>query len=562
MRIVIRHLRSWALGLAACIVIAVGALTASVTIATLTPAHAQVSAEFQSALEPYGSWQPHPRFGEVWVPYDLPSGWRPYTYGRWVYTEEWGWYWVSDEEEADWGWVAFHYGRWAHDQRLGWFWVPGDEWGPAWVDWRRGDDYVGWAALPPDEVAYEYNNNPAYWIFLPPRYLVAPRVRTYFLPPQRTVVVFRRTVIVNRTVRLEHRDHRGRFAVNPGIAPGIVAAASRRPIQAFRVQPRVLASTQGVAGAVQVRPQDLNRTGQRHQRGQPRPGGPSQLQATVQPTQAVVQPVARVPQPQALRNDERGRLGPTPPRAAQGATVAPPPPPKSSPAPQQNGAPRQPGGPTPPPGPGAQTPRPTPPVTTSPPATSPQTPPTAPAVTTPPQQLQRRDASPPPGPSGPPPQQPTIVRPIPPQSAPQSAPQPPPQQQLRGPPPPSGGPPPTQPTIVRPIPPQATPPSSPPQPPQQQLRGPPPPSPGPSPQEQRRLQPPPPPQPQQVQPPPQPRQMQPPPQPRQVQPPPQPPRQVQPPPQQRPVQPPPAAQPQQQKRPPPKPGEKPAEQPK
>jgi hypothetical protein len=499
-----------AVAVIACVAIAVGALSASVTIAALAPAHAQVSAEFQSALEPYGSWQLHPRFGEVWVPYDLPPGWRPYTYGRWVYTEEWGWYWVSDEEEADWGWVAFHYGRWAHDRRLGWFWVPGDEWGPAWVDWRRGDDYVGWAPLPPDEAIYEYGNDPAYWIFLPPRYLVAPRVRTYFLPPQRTVVVFRRTVIVNRTVRLEHRDHRRRFAVNPGIAPGIVAAASRRPVQTFQVQPRVLASTQGVAGAVQVRPQDLNRTGQRHQRGQPRPGGPSQLQATVQPTQAVVQPVARVPQPQALRSDERGRLGPNPPRAAQGATVAPPPPPKSSPAPQPNGAPRQPGGPTPPGGPAVQTPRPTPPVTAQPPATPPQTTPpptTPPAVTTPPQPLQRRDVSPPPGPSGPPPQQPAIVRPVPPQGTP-----------------------------------------------------PPPPQPQPPPQERRLQQPPP--QPRQVQPPPQPRQVQPPPQPRQMQPPPQPPRQVQPPPQQRPVQPPPAAQPQQQKRPPPKPGEKPAEQPK
>ena len=68
MRTVIRHLRSLALALAACTVIAIGALTASVMIAALTPAHAQVSAEFQSALEPYGSWQPHPRFGEVWVP--------------------------------------------------------------------------------------------------------------------------------------------------------------------------------------------------------------------------------------------------------------------------------------------------------------------------------------------------------------------------------------------------------------------------------------------------------------------------------------------------------------
>ena len=68
MRTVIRHLRCLALAVIACIAIAAGALSASVTIATLTPAHAQVSAEFQSALEPYGSWQPHPRFGEVWVP--------------------------------------------------------------------------------------------------------------------------------------------------------------------------------------------------------------------------------------------------------------------------------------------------------------------------------------------------------------------------------------------------------------------------------------------------------------------------------------------------------------
>jgi len=548
MSTVIRHLRSLALSVIAGIAIAACALSASMTIAAFTPVHAQVSAEFQSALEPYGSWQLHPRFGEVWVPYDLPPGWRPYTYGRWVYTDEWGWYWVSDDEEADWGWVTFHYGRWARDRRLGWFWVPGDEWGPAWVDWRQGDDYVGWAPLPPDEVIYEYDSDPTYWIFLPPRYLVAPRVRMYFLPPQRTVVVFRRTVIVNRTVRLEHRDHRGRFAVNPGIAPGIVAAAARRPVQTFHVQPRVLTSTQGVAGAVQVRPQDLiNRTGQRYQRGGPRPGGPSPMQATVQPTQTVVQPVTRVPQPQALRNDERGRLGPTPPRAAQGATIAPVPAPKSSPAPQPNGAPRPPNGSTPPGGPAVQTPRTTPPVTTSPSATTPQVttpremppPATAPTVTSPPQQPQQRDVSPPPGPGGPPLQQPTIVRPIAPQATPPSPPPPQPQPQLRGPQPPSGGPPQQQPTIVRPIPPQSAPLSTP----------------QPPPQERRFQPPPPPPQPQhQVQPPPQPKPMQPPPQPQQhVQPPP---KQPQP----APVAPrPPAPQP---KGPPPKPGEKPPEPPK
>ncbi len=242
------YFRRLALPVLAAVSIAIGALSVSISAATFSPAQAQVSAEFQAALEAYGEWQPHPRFGEVWVPYDLPPDWRPYTYGRWVYTDDWGWYWVSDDEEADWGWVTFHYGRWAHDQRLGWFWVPGDEWGPAWVDWRRGDDFVGWAPLPPDDVIAEYDSEPAYWIFVQPRYLIAPRVRTYFLPPQRSFAVFRRTVIVNRTVRIEHRDRRGRIAVNPGIAPGIIAAATHQPVHTFRVQPRVVAGTQGRRG--------------------------------------------------------------------------------------------------------------------------------------------------------------------------------------------------------------------------------------------------------------------------------------------------------------------------
>jgi len=496
-----------------------------VTVSSPTRAFAQVSAEFQSALEPYGFWQQHPRFGAVWVPFDLPPGWRPYTYGRWVYTDDWGWYWASDPDEADWGWIVFHYGRWAHDRQLGWFWIPGDEWGPAWVDWRRGDDYVGWAPLPPDEVVYAYDNDPAYWVFVQPRYMVAPRIYTYVLPPQRSVLVLRRTVIVNRTMRIEHRDRGGRIAVNPGIAPGIVAAAARQPVRTFNVQPRVVAGTQGVTGAVQVRPQDLPAAGQRGRRGQPRPGGPSPVQATLQPTQTVVQPVGRVPQAQPLGRDERGRMGPTPPRAAQGAVVAPP---ASAPSGQPSGLQRVP----------------TPPAT--PPSSSPVTNPPPPAQPRPERREENlRGGGPPPQvQQGSPPQQPNIVRPVAPQAAPPAPPPPQPQ----------------QPNIVRPIPPQATPPAPPPPPQQRQLQPPPPPP------QQQRLQPPPPPPPQQRQvqpPPPPPRQVQPPP-PRQVPPPP--------PPQQRQIQPPPpaAARPQQPpagqapppRRPPPKPGEKPPEQPK
>lgn len=59
---------------------------------------------------------------------------------------EYGWTWVSD---WDWGWAPFHFGRWAVMTGLGWGWVPGTQWGPAWVSWRAGGGFVGWAALPP-----------------------------------------------------------------------------------------------------------------------------------------------------------------------------------------------------------------------------------------------------------------------------------------------------------------------------------------------------------------------------------------------------------------------------
>ena len=134
------HLRRLALAVFAAGAVTLASLSASLVTGALTPAVAQMSEEFQYALEPYGEWRPHPRFGEIWVPARVPPDWRPYQYGHWVYTDDWGWYWVSDEQEADWGWVTFHYGRWAFEPPYGWFWVPGDEWAPA------------WGALPPDAV--------------------------------------------------------------------------------------------------------------------------------------------------------------------------------------------------------------------------------------------------------------------------------------------------------------------------------------------------------------------------------------------------------------------------
>ena len=209
----------------------------------VTPAHAQasVSVEFRTALQDHGRWQRHSRWGDVWVPGNLARDWRPYTNGRWVYTDDWGWYWVEADPEASWGWVTNHYGRWVYDDE--WCWVPGDEWGPAWVEWRRSNnnDVVGWAALAPDDVVAEYRESPRYWVFVRSRDFVAPRIASVIVTEREYPVFFRETVVVNRTVVI--RDRGPRFAVNPGIPAAYIAASVGRPLRSFEVQPRVLAGT-------------------------------------------------------------------------------------------------------------------------------------------------------------------------------------------------------------------------------------------------------------------------------------------------------------------------------
>lgn len=131
------------------------ATTSAVATSTTAPAPAdggyQVDASFQTfyqALAPYGAWEALPGYGYVWQPAAgvQDAAWRPYTLGHWADTDE-GWMWMSDEP---FGWIAYHYGRWMRTHTLGWVWTPGDQWAPAWVSWRYGNDFVGWAPLPPE----------------------------------------------------------------------------------------------------------------------------------------------------------------------------------------------------------------------------------------------------------------------------------------------------------------------------------------------------------------------------------------------------------------------------
>ena len=111
---------------------------------------------FFPALKPYGQWVRNTDYNYVWVPTNVDRDWTPYTHGHWVYTDQYGWYFESDEPFA---WAVYHYGRWGYEPALGWYWVPGTRWAPAWVAWRRGDHHVGWAPLPPEDHGYAVNVN-------------------------------------------------------------------------------------------------------------------------------------------------------------------------------------------------------------------------------------------------------------------------------------------------------------------------------------------------------------------------------------------------------------------
>jgi len=100
---------------------------------------------FYHRLRPYGEWIQLSPYGSVWRPLHIEKSWRPYTVGRWVFTD-FGWTWVSNEP---WAWACYHYGRWFFDDFYGWLWYPDLLWAPAWVAWRFSPGYIGWAPLPP-----------------------------------------------------------------------------------------------------------------------------------------------------------------------------------------------------------------------------------------------------------------------------------------------------------------------------------------------------------------------------------------------------------------------------
>ncbi|MBC7365095.1 MAG: hypothetical protein H5U07_11255 [Candidatus Aminicenantes bacterium] len=185
-------------------------------------------------LSGHGYWVRYRHYGYVWVPRRVPRHWRPYTYGRWVWTE-YGWTWFS---YFDWGWLPFHYGRWGWDVRLGWFWVPDTIWAPAWVIWRAGDIYVGWAPLPPEVefvIGYGFRWRIRelphhYWVFIEVRRFGENRLLDWVIPPERNITIINFTVVRDRISFKENK------IINDALKPEEIERWGRKPVTRVKLQ--------------------------------------------------------------------------------------------------------------------------------------------------------------------------------------------------------------------------------------------------------------------------------------------------------------------------------------
>lgn len=223
-------------------------LLAAAVLAFLFPAVRQAEAAdisidfFYDNIGDGGNWVDVADYGYCWQPTVAVSNrsWRPYTDGYWAFTDV-GWTWVSYE---DFGWATYHYGRWVRLRGRGWIWVPGRDWAPAWVSWRTGGDYVGWAPLPPrggGDVFYDYRPitaqvdvdfdiGPSSYNFIDVRYVGEPVLR------ERIFAADQNITYITRTVNVTNITYRDNQVYSYGPDYNTLNRYSTRPIQRLSLQ--------------------------------------------------------------------------------------------------------------------------------------------------------------------------------------------------------------------------------------------------------------------------------------------------------------------------------------
>jgi hypothetical protein len=188
---------------------------------------------FYDELSPFGEWVNYPNWGFVWIP-DAGSDFVPYsTDGHWILTD-YGWTWASD---YSWGWAPFHYGRWDFDHYYGWFWIPGNEWGPAWVSWRRAEGYYGWEPMEPGislsaSFGRGYDSHNDHWIFVRDRDIDRPDINNYYVGRVDQDRIVRRSSVINNT----YTDNRRQTTYISGPARDDVQKVAGRQVKPVAIQ--------------------------------------------------------------------------------------------------------------------------------------------------------------------------------------------------------------------------------------------------------------------------------------------------------------------------------------
>ena len=196
--------------------------------ADASPEVIRTDSDFYQPLSPYGEWVVVGSYGRCWRPARVDTGWRPYANGHWEMTDA-GWYWVSDEP---WAWATYHYGRWDWNAQFGWFWVPQTQWAPAWVAWREGGGYVGWAPLPPSAMIAVSGSIQIHDAAFAPRSFVFVQEKHLLEPVRPATVVVNNTTIINKTVNITKIRVVNKTVVNDGPKADIVERESGRRLTA------------------------------------------------------------------------------------------------------------------------------------------------------------------------------------------------------------------------------------------------------------------------------------------------------------------------------------------
>ena len=125
--------------------------------------------------------------------------------------------------------------------------------GAAWVAWRNGAGYVGWAPLPP-EVGWDSGTGlrlggfnldagiyrPS-WIFVEEHHFLEPRLHQVFIEPARNITIIERTRNVTDYVTINHH------IVNRGLPVQRIEQVTGRRVERFRVSEVVTVAATRVA---------------------------------------------------------------------------------------------------------------------------------------------------------------------------------------------------------------------------------------------------------------------------------------------------------------------------